>query len=234
MRRRLLDFPRKPFRLRRCIECGYSLRGHAGRGRCPECGFSFDERTRVWYLSGPVMTQRTALVVFAVVFSLGVPVFIGGSLLFEKYKVVERLLSALPTWLTVLFWLSLVLLGLWLRVSKVFPTEPGQAGPEKRVTEPIFRFRFPWRRRKPYLAVTPDGLVFNQTGKPPDRLVIDWHEIGRIAAQSQRLDRSGLFSRLELPALFDHWDQVCAAIEERLQTSAIESKPADNERTSHP
>lgn len=28
--------------LERCISCGYTLRGLPHRGRCPECGFSYD------------------------------------------------------------------------------------------------------------------------------------------------------------------------------------------------
>ena len=31
-----------------CPACGYSLRGLPDSYRCPECGFEYDERTRVW------------------------------------------------------------------------------------------------------------------------------------------------------------------------------------------
>lgn len=32
-----------------CPVCNYSLRGLPARHRCPECGFEYDEHTRVWH-----------------------------------------------------------------------------------------------------------------------------------------------------------------------------------------
>lgn len=38
-----------PVALDRCPSCRYSLEGLPAAHRCPECGFLYDEQTRVWY-----------------------------------------------------------------------------------------------------------------------------------------------------------------------------------------
>src|SRR5437016_2378562 len=39
--------------LTHCLECGYSLEGLPARSRCPECGFEYDEHTRIWMHPAP-------------------------------------------------------------------------------------------------------------------------------------------------------------------------------------
>ena len=37
----------------RCAECGYNLSGLGDSSRCPECGTSFERRSRLWETYGP-------------------------------------------------------------------------------------------------------------------------------------------------------------------------------------
>lgn len=51
--------PRTP--LTHCPDCGYSLHGLPARHRCPECGFAYDEATRVWRPKKPFIGMWTLI-----------------------------------------------------------------------------------------------------------------------------------------------------------------------------
>ena len=53
--------------LKRCVECGYSLRGLPARHACPECGLEYDEHSECW-------RRRPGFAVFA-----GMGGFLGGT-----------------------------------------------------------------------------------------------------------------------------------------------------------
>ena len=55
--------------LETCPDCGCDLRGLPLPGRCPECGFEYDQHTRVWRSSRP--WQRHALVYFVIGTAIG-------------------------------------------------------------------------------------------------------------------------------------------------------------------
>jgi len=47
--------------LKRCPCCGYDLRGLPRNHQCPECGFAYDEDTRIWYGYRSVLTYVTPI-----------------------------------------------------------------------------------------------------------------------------------------------------------------------------
>ena len=58
--------------LEHCPVCNYHLTGLPARHRCPECGFAFDEHTRVWRSEGfgRFAGWVTAMCVFALLAAL--------------------------------------------------------------------------------------------------------------------------------------------------------------------
>jgi len=55
--------------LETCPDCGYDLHGLEPPGRCPRCGFEYDQHTRVWRSSRP--WQHPALVYFIIGTAIG-------------------------------------------------------------------------------------------------------------------------------------------------------------------
>ncbi len=53
--------------LSHCLECGYSLEGLPTHHRCPECGWEYDQYTRVWRRRGRWLTVRELCVSLIVV-----------------------------------------------------------------------------------------------------------------------------------------------------------------------
>jgi len=96
---------------RRCVRCGYSLRGLAANGQCPECGLRFDERCALYRVTNP----RQVLVLLILIFT-------GGWISLKRLPHLVDLTGA-SAWDTVgslvaILWVVLVATGLWFVVKR--------------------------------------------------------------------------------------------------------------------
>ena len=94
---------------KKCVRCGYSLRGLPANHRCPECGLRFDERCALYRVTNP----RQLLALWLIVFG-------GGWVSLRNLPHLAKLGSA-SAWQKVgaiagALWFVIAVIGVWLFV----------------------------------------------------------------------------------------------------------------------
>lgn len=96
---------------KKCVRCGYSLRGLPDNHACPECGLRFDQRCELYRVANP----KQVLFIWIVIFG-------GGWVNLRNLPHIANL-GAASTWqkiltLVALFWVVIVVAGVWFLVKR--------------------------------------------------------------------------------------------------------------------